>query len=384
MKFTEQSLVIVFLMVGLRKISAEVLSGNRVLIKHQENGYGKKEGGMDIVSTYVDNYNLDYLDQEIADEDYKEDYNDDEKEESDYYFELVEEGKDDKNYEDEHDYEEDDDYENDQVYEGDQDYEDELDDVEYLNKNKEDDFILNPMKNNDKEYYGVSNVDVDFDMKDFEDNMDYNSGMEGFEDMEYNYDMDMDDIKKKISKPAYFDDNMSREKILDEYYFGFDEFLSTNQDGVISRARRITDGALYRENFEEGTPSWVASKTDLIVQSYNTGGIDGKIMRARYRPFSRGSPRLFNRILFDDVKSGTLSFDFKLHSQFEFVKGGKMHGLAGGSATTGCKDIDPNGWSVRMMWRREGEVEAYIYHQDRKNRCGDSYRAQNFRLESSF
>ena len=146
-----------------------------------------------------------------------------------------------------------------------------------------------------------------------------------------------------------------------------------------STTQAYTDGALYRENFELGEPSWVASKSDLKIQSYTTGGIDGKIMKAVYRPDSRGSPRLTSRMSFDGVESATLSFDFKLHSQFEFVKGGKMHGLAGGSATTGCKDVDPKGWSVRMMWRREGEVEAYVYHQNRENRCGDSYKS-NFKL----
>ena len=52
-----------------------------------------------------------------------------------------------------------------------------------------------------------------------------------------------------------------------------------------------------------------------------------------------------------------------------------MHGLVGGTATTGCKPIDPKGFSVRMMWRSEGEVELYLYHQDRQNTCGDSVKS---------
>jgi hypothetical protein len=63
----------------------------------------------------------------------------------------------------------------------------------------------------------------------------------------------------------------------------------------------------------------------------------------------------------------------KLDSKFEFVKGGKLHGLGGGTGTTGGDDITPDGWSVRMMWRANGVPELYIYHQDRKDEYGDRF-----------
>jgi hypothetical protein len=78
------------------------------------------------------------------------------------------------------------------------------------------------------------------------------------------------------------------------------------------------------------------------------------------------------------VSAATLNFDLKLHSQFEFVKGGKLHGLGGGSATVGCNPIDPGGWSVRMNWGASGAPNLYIYHQDRPGPCGDHYEASNF------
>jgi hypothetical protein len=132
-------------------------------------------------------------------------------------------------------------------------------------------------------------------------------------------------------------------------------------------AAAYTDGALFRENFESGTSAY----------SFNGNGViqDG-ILRASYPPSSEGSPRLVKRSsLTQSVSTATLSFDMKLHSQFEFVKGGKLHGLGGGTGTTGGDSIDPNGWSVRMMWRANGVPELYIYHQDRKGTYGDRFPA---------
>jgi hypothetical protein len=68
---------------------------------------------------------------------------------------------------------------------------------------------------------------------------------------------------------------------------------------------------------------------------------------------------------------------------FEFVKGGKLPGLCGGPKTiTGgeqCTGYD--GWSVRIMWRRDGRAQAYVYHPRMKGKYGDEY---DFPKEFSF
>lgn len=143
-----------------------------------------------------------------------------------------------------------------------------------------------------------------------------------------------------------------------------------------SKSFSYTDHAIFRENFEYRPVNKQWFNDDLIFRSYTSNGIDGVILMAVYQPTSKGSERLQNRFaLLEPTESATLSFDLKLHSQFEFVKGGKMHGLAGGNGTTGCKPIDPKGWSVRMMWSSDGAPFLYIYHQDRVSNCGDSYRS---------
>jgi len=134
-----------------------------------------------------------------------------------------------------------------------------------------------------------------------------------------------------------------------------------------------TDQALFRENFEsmDVGDGWFDSSS-LRVQDYHSGV---KILKATYNPTSKGSQRITKSYFFDKTDKATLSFDVKFHSRFEWVKGGKMHGLGGGSRTTGCNDITPDGWSVRMVWRQNGRPELYVYHQDRENRCGDSKEA---------
>jgi hypothetical protein len=60
---------------------------------------------------------------------------------------------------------------------------------------------------------------------------------------------------------------------------------------------------------------------------------------------------------------------------FDFVKGGKMPGLCGGPKTiTGgdaCTGLE--GWSARLMWRKEGRGQAYVYHVNQPSKYGDEF-----------
>jgi hypothetical protein len=70
------------------------------------------------------------------------------------------------------------------------------------------------------------------------------------------------------------------------------------------------------------------------------------------------------KIPFDTpVEQASLSYKVFVPCDFDFVKGGKLPGLAGGSANSGG-DI-PNGmdgWSVRFMFKEKGTLCAYLYH----------------------
>jgi hypothetical protein len=56
---------------------------------------------------------------------------------------------------------------------------------------------------------------------------------------------------------------------------------------------------------------------------------------------------------------------------WEWVKGGKLPGFGPNKHTTGCDDIEPSGWSARLMWSGSERLRTYTYHQDRQSPCGD-------------
>jgi hypothetical protein len=57
-----------------------------------------------------------------------------------------------------------------------------------------------------------------------------------------------------------------------------------------------------------------------------------------------------------------LRYRIRFKEGFDFVKGGKLPGLSGGTANTGGKIPDgKDGFSSRIMWRRNGDGEVYNY-----------------------
>ena len=73
--------------------------------------------------------------------------------------------------------------------------------------------------------------------------------------------------------------------------------------------------------------------------------------------------------------SKTISYEVMFAEDFDFVKGGKLPGLCGGSKATGGNRSDGfNGFSARVMWRRDGKIVSYVYHPDQKTRFGDDFK----------
>lgn len=67
-----------------------------------------------------------------------------------------------------------------------------------------------------------------------------------------------------------------------------------------------------------------------------------------------------------------LSYRVRFAQNFQFVRGGKLPGLVGGSAPTGCVS-DTNGFSARGMWRSRGRAVQYVYHAGKQSQCGDDF-----------
>lgn len=71
----------------------------------------------------------------------------------------------------------------------------------------------------------------------------------------------------------------------------------------------------------------------------------------------------------------TLNYDVRFDRDFQFVLGGKMHGLGPARSVTGGDPLRPDGWSARVMWRENGRAVTYTYHQDQHGQYGDDGRA---------
>jgi len=76
-----------------------------------------------------------------------------------------------------------------------------------------------------------------------------------------------------------------------------------------------------------------------------------------------------------------LRYRLKFRSGFNFVKGGKLPGLMGGTAPTGCRTASESatGFTSRYMWKKRGAGILYLYWGDKTARCG-----QPFALEVPF
>lgn len=74
-------------------------------------------------------------------------------------------------------------------------------------------------------------------------------------------------------------------------------------------------------------------------------------------------------------EAAELSYMLRFSKDFDFVKGGKLPGLCGGpdNVSGGRPATGTNGFSARLMWRKDGRGEAYVYHKNQKGDYGDSF-----------
>lgn len=94
-------------------------------------------------------------------------------------------------------------------------------------------------------------------------------------------------------------------------------------------------------------------------------GPDGSnAIRVDYVGYSRGSERVVMRYpLARSVDQVTLSFDVHFDTDFQWVRGGKLHGVGPKQPVTGGNPRRPASWSARIMFRPEGRCATYLYDQ---------------------
>ncbi|RCV91905.1 polysaccharide lyase [Billgrantia montanilacus] len=81
---------------------------------------------------------------------------------------------------------------------------------------------------------------------------------------------------------------------------------------------------------------------------------------------ARGGMGFYTReAALEDDDRACLHYRVRFEPEFDFVKGGKLPGLYGAEAPSGGDEVDgENGFSMRLMWREEGQGELYPYIMD--------------------
>lgn len=69
----------------------------------------------------------------------------------------------------------------------------------------------------------------------------------------------------------------------------------------------------------------------------------------------------------------TLQYDVTFDPAFDFSKGGKLPGLAGGTGTSGGTKCTGDGWNGKLMWRENGALKLYLYHMDMPDNTGEYF-----------
>jgi hypothetical protein len=96
----------------------------------------------------------------------------------------------------------------------------------------------------------------------------------------------------------------------------------------------------------------------------------GKAFRVDYTPGQIGPEKggVGWRFPIGKTAVAQLTYTVRFAADFDWVKGGKLPGLSGGPANvSGGRPADgTNGFSARLMWRKDGRGEAYVYHKNQK------------------
>lgn len=160
---------------------------------------------------------------------------------------------------------------------------------------------------------------------------------------------------------------------------------SSNAQIKVSEANpQVTDNAInskiiWSDGFDsDWMQRWHVRKSgDWGLENISAiadGGKFPKVLRVRY-PAGSASPtvtrntgapvggaQFFADLGMQPQNSLRLSYYVRFPKDFNFVKGGKLPGLFGGTVNNGGKIPDgTNGFSTRYMWRKDGDGEVYAY-----------------------
>lgn len=98
----------------------------------------------------------------------------------------------------------------------------------------------------------------------------------------------------------------------------------------------------------------------ILRVSYPAGSASPSVSRQAGVPI--GGVQFYANLSIPPQTGLRLSYYVRFSDNFDFVKGGKLPGLFGGDGASGGDIPDgTDGFSIRMMWRRNGDGEVYAY-----------------------
>ncbi|WP_332401339.1 polysaccharide lyase [Vibrio metschnikovii] len=113
-------------------------------------------------------------------------------------------------------------------------------------------------------------------------------------------------------------------------------------------------------------------------------GVDGSsAIKVTYQGYEHGSERVLASTTILPAERYELSFDVRFCPDFQFVRGGKLHGLGPRRGVSGGHPIFDEGWSARLIFGRNGTLGAYVYHQDMPGQYGTVQYISDFYFETN-
>jgi hypothetical protein len=135
----------------------------------------------------------------------------------------------------------------------------------------------------------------------------------------------------------------------------------------------------WKENLKRQTSFFWESWPERTAYEKNGKGLTLSFPQGKIGPFASGYS--WQAKLLHPQNELRLRYRFRFAPGFPFVKGGKLPGLCGGApsgphpayrtVTGGIRPDGSNGFSVRLMWLKEGQAVAYVYHLDQPGKWGD-------------
>ncbi|WPZ32341.1 hypothetical protein T8K17_13940 [Thalassobaculum sp. OXR-137] len=132
---------------------------------------------------------------------------------------------------------------------------------------------------------------------------------------------------------------------------------------------------------------WGLDENVTVSSGENGGRLTVRYPKDSINPSSKdkrplGGAGFVARLLPDDTERACLRYRVRFEDGFAFVRGGKLPGLYGGEAPSGGEKVDgTKGFSMRLMWRRDGEGEVYAYVANKQTDYGASIGRGNWSFE---